>query len=304
MKSIAWLDKKDFTRSFETLKLFSSGPLSGSFSTIARNSFGAGFQVESDISPLFPYINAVAKHARYYEKPVYIQFIFEKRLCAFYTTEGAFTPLDDMSQAIEFLPRLLNYLRDISKQVGEIIPNHKKFRPSSALNIFRLLPGTNCRSCGYSTCMAYAAALSRQQTSVYHCPHLVRPIEEKATFPVYDGQGNIVETVSFDIDTDCLQQKISHDEARIEALQTRLATFEKDRFANIDAANAALPTPLTNRELEVLRWIASGATNREISVQLRISQHTVKSHVIHIFNKIGVNDRAQASAWGAMHGLV
>ena len=74
--------------------------------------------------------------------------------------------------------------------------------------------------------------------------------------------------------------------------------------ADIAAANAELPTPLTRREIQVLRCMASGFTNREISSQLNISQHTVKSHVIHIFNKIGVNDRAQASAWGAIHGLV
>jgi DNA-binding CsgD family transcriptional regulator len=54
----------------------------------------------------------------------------------------------------------------------------------------------------------------------------------------------------------------------------------------------------------VLRRIAGGATNKQISKELNISPHTVKSHVIHIFNKIGVNDRAQASAWGALHGVI
>jgi len=58
------------------------------------------------------------------------------------------------------------------------------------------------------------------------------------------------------------------------------------------------------REIEVLRLIGHGATNKEISADLQISQHTVKSHVIHIFDKIGVNDRAQVSAWGARHGLL
>ncbi len=43
---------------------------------------------------------------------------------------------------------------------------------------------------------------------------------------------------------------------------------------------------------------------KQISAELRISQHTVKSHVIHIFNKIGVNDRVQASTWGAMNGVM
>ena len=40
----------------------------------------------------------------------------------------------------------------------------------------------------------------------------------------------------------------------------------------------------------------------DISADLLISQHTFKSNFIHFFNKIGVNDRAQFSAWGALRG--
>jgi DNA-binding CsgD family transcriptional regulator/ArsR family metal-binding transcriptional regulator len=260
--------------------------------------------LEDDLSSLFPYINAVADRARFYEKPVYIKFVFENRLCAFYAREGAFAPVSDMAQALEFLARLLDFIASISKRSPDIIPNHKKFKPSSALNIYRLLPGSNCGICGYKTCMAFAAALSRQYTSIVNCPHLIKPMAEKATFPVYDRQGNVVETVSFDIDSDYLHQKINRNEARLQELQSRLVSFEKDCVANFEAANSALPAPLTKREIEVLRLIGHGATNKEISAGLQISQHTVKSHVIHIFDKIGVNDRAQASAWGARHGLL
>ena len=63
-------------------------------------------------------------------------------------------------------------------------------------------------------------------------------------------------------------------------------------------------TDLTDREMQVLRFIAEGATNIEISDILSISPHTVKSHVIHIFNKLGVNDRTQAAVWATRHKLV
>lgn len=72
----------------------------------------------------------------------------------------------------------------------------------------------------------------------------------------------------------------------------------------MEKATAALQAPLSDREIEVLRLIGRGATNKEISAALKISPHTVKSHVIHIFNKIEVNDRAQASAWGAKNGVL
>lgn len=304
MNSVDFLEKMDLTTSCDTLTLFTAGPMADHSAEISCGSYGARFQLDQDLSPLFPYINAVADHARFYEKPVYIKFVFEKRLCAFYAREGAFTPIGDMAQALDFLSKLFDFIGDIAKRSPGIVPSHKKFKPSSALDIFRLLPGSNCRTCGYTTCMAFAAALSRQFTSIVNCPHMTRPMEEKATFPVYDRHGNVVETVSFEIDSNSLQQKIHLNEARIQDLQSQLVSFENERVAKIDAANSALSAPLTRREIEVLRLMARGATNREISADLQISQHTVKSHIIHIFNKIGVNDRAQASAWGAMHGVL
>ncbi|GGL29075.1 response regulator [Planomonospora parontospora] len=62
--------------------------------------------------------------------------------------------------------------------------------------------------------------------------------------------------------------------------------------------------PLSAREREVLRLIAEGGTNREIAVRLFISEATVKSHVLHIYTKLGVNDRAAAVAVAFRRGLL
>ncbi|MEV4076049.1 response regulator [Nonomuraea fuscirosea] len=62
--------------------------------------------------------------------------------------------------------------------------------------------------------------------------------------------------------------------------------------------------PLSARELEVLRLIADGATNREAAARLFISEATVKSHVLHIYAKLGVNDRAAAVAVAFRRGLL
>jgi ATP/maltotriose-dependent transcriptional regulator MalT len=56
----------------------------------------------------------------------------------------------------------------------------------------------------------------------------------------------------------------------------------------------AVESTLTPRELEVLVHVALGKSNREISKDLHLSISTVKTHLEHIFFKLGVNDRAQA----------
>jgi DNA-binding CsgD family transcriptional regulator/ArsR family metal-binding transcriptional regulator len=295
---------RSFSEAYATLALIGSGPGAGLGAGAGHAANGARFELDDDLSPLFPYINAVADQPLYYEKPVYIKFMLDGRLCAFYPRQGDFAPVRDLADAMAFLPRLLDYIMDVARRSPGIDPNHKKFKPGSALDIYKLLPGTNCRICGYATCMAFAAALSRQQASLVKCPRLARPLEEKATYPLYDDQGNLLRTVSLDIDTACMRQKIEQHEAYIRALKSRLAGYEISRTADFDAANADLPAPLTRREVQVLRRMAGGATNREISKALHISEHTVKSHVVHIFNKLGVNDRAQASAWGALNGLL
>ncbi|BDG60252.1 response regulator [Caldinitratiruptor microaerophilus] len=63
-------------------------------------------------------------------------------------------------------------------------------------------------------------------------------------------------------------------------------------------------TLLTEREREVLRLVSQGATNREIAQALWLSQKTIKNHLTHIFEKLGVSDRTQAALWAIRSGLV
>jgi DNA-binding NarL/FixJ family response regulator len=64
-----------------------------------------------------------------------------------------------------------------------------------------------------------------------------------------------------------------------------------------------LPDELTPREIEVLKLIALGLSNREIADKLVLSNATVKTHINRIFYKTGARDRAQAVRYAYKHGL-
>jgi DNA-binding NarL/FixJ family response regulator len=67
---------------------------------------------------------------------------------------------------------------------------------------------------------------------------------------------------------------------------------------------APAPGPLSQRELEVLELVAAGSTNREAAARLFISEATIKSHLLNIYGKLGVSDRAAAVAEAYNRGLL
>ena len=126
---------------------------------------------------------------------------------------------------------------------------------------------------------------------------------EARAYPVFDGQGRVslAVRISFDItsrkqdearrrrDQDLLEQALG----QVGRLQLGELPFQPSR-----------EDPLSPRELEVLRLAAGGLSNPRIALLLGISPNTVKRHMAHVFDKLMVNDRAQAAVWAARRGLI
>jgi DNA-binding NarL/FixJ family response regulator len=91
--------------------------------------------------------------------------------------------------------------------------------------------------------------------------------------------------------------------------QTLLDPVVQSRLLEAAAAGSrpapppSLPDELTPREAEVLTLIARGLSNGEIASALVVTEATVKTHVNHLFSKIGARDRAQAVHYAYTHGL-
>ena len=93
-------------------------------------------------------------------------------------------------------------------------------------------------------------------------------------------------------------------------LRAALAAFERlgaaadaERAAELLAEQPQLPRGLTGREVEVLRLVAAGKSNRDIAAELVISEHTVARHLQNIFAKLDVSSRSAATAFAFEHRL-
>ncbi|HLJ33635.1 MAG TPA: response regulator transcription factor, partial [Ktedonobacteraceae bacterium] len=77
-----------------------------------------------------------------------------------------------------------------------------------------------------------------------------------------------------------------------------------EKAGSTGRTHQAKTSDLTSREIEVLRLIARGATNREIAEKLVISEGTVKNHISNILSHLGLRDRTQAAIYAKEYGLL
>jgi DNA-binding NarL/FixJ family response regulator len=99
---------------------------------------------------------------------------------------------------------------------------------------------------------------------------------------------------------DLLSGVMNGETAMTRAMAGKLLKAVANRMADEDKGEQAL----TERELFVLRLVASGASNHEIAQKLSISVNTVKSHLKNILEKLQLENRTQAATYALKHGLI
>jgi len=267
--------------------------------------WSASFRLDQDVHHLFPYINATLDDAVYYENPEHVRFLFDGYRCFLYPDLTVAHFFESKQAAKNFAACFIDFLNDIHNQKENIKPNYDQIKQISITDILKILPKTNCKECGYLTCMAFAAAIMKGTEAADRCPSLASPISENAVYPIFDNKGNIVNSVSLQINTSKLKNRIQEQHEHILMLEASLFTNKQNEkqgdFHQISGKN---DFGLTNREIEVLKLISEGYTNNEISCLLFISPHTVKSHMINIFNKLSVNDRTQAAVLATRNEII
>lgn len=100
-----------------------------------------------------------------------------------------------------------------------------------------------------------------------------------------------------------LKNAINHVLVGDNYIQPSLIPALNSRLVNRDIDKEKIEA-LTKRELEVLIQVANGMFNKEIAINLNISERTVKNHISNIFKKIEVNDRTQAAVFAIKNNLI
>jgi DNA-binding NarL/FixJ family response regulator len=132
------------------------------------------------------------------------------------------------------------------------------------------------------------------------------------------GEAQVLVLTTFDSDADILRAieagaigYLLKDAPREELYRAIRTTAQGQSYLSPSVASrlmgqlrAPAGESLSPREVEVLAWVAKGASNKEIAHHLHLSEATIKSHLLHIFAKLGVNDRTQAVTLAVQKGII
>ena len=130
---------------------------------------------------------------------------------------------------------------------------------------------------------------------------------ESRAYPVRGESGEIdyAVQITFDVTERVEQRRRAEQQLeKLEQVLTRLVQAQGRGDAVEPAVKYETRADLTPREEEVLALLARGLSIPGIAAALSISPHTVKTHVAHIYDKLGVRDRARAAVWAGRLGLV
>jgi ArsR family metal-binding transcriptional regulator len=134
--------------------------------------WGALADLETDISPVFPYLNAVWDGARYdHQNRVLICDRGDQKFALRpYEIRAAW--VQNMGHAHEVIETVTAEINRIWADREQITPDESERNIPDAMRLFKLLPRTNCRACGYASCLAFAVALRGAEAVPEDCPPL------------------------------------------------------------------------------------------------------------------------------------
>jgi len=128
-----------------------------------------------DISAVFPYLNAVLDDTWYDHENQTLIGSENGRRHAFRSNEIKVAGVNDHAQAKQIAIETVDKVNTVWQERANINPIFVERKLPTVIDIYQLLPGTNCKQCGYLTCLAYAAELRNGIVRLEQCPPLLQP---------------------------------------------------------------------------------------------------------------------------------
>ena len=129
-------------------------------------------EVSGEIHEVFPYLNGVLKGCIYNHPALTLTIKKDGKLFTLHAHHITLAKIEDEKEAEEILGWLRDLINETYEKRDQIGPNYSKGAELKALDIFKLLPGTNCKKCGELTCLAFAVKLVGQEIGIMKCPSL------------------------------------------------------------------------------------------------------------------------------------
>jgi ArsR family metal-binding transcriptional regulator len=112
-----------------------------------------------DLAPVFPYVNAEMRSASFNPAGPNLTYLDGYRMIALYPNRITIAKADGVVDAWRVLESIRTTTNAIWERRGDIEPDYETRKRPPALEIYKRLPGTNCRACGQPTCLAFASKL-------------------------------------------------------------------------------------------------------------------------------------------------
>ena len=129
-------------------------------------------ELPDEIHEVFPYLNAALKGCIYNHPANTLTIRKDQKLITLHALHITLAKIEDEKEAEE----VLNWLKDLINKTydkrDQIEPNYSAAAELKALDVFRLLPGTNCKRCGDPTCLAFAVKLVGRDIEIRKCDPL------------------------------------------------------------------------------------------------------------------------------------
>jgi len=129
-------------------------------------------RLDQDVRLALPYLNASLGAFEYVREPPSVTFRVQGKLITVHAQKIAINALKDETEAQKIVEWMIREINEAWENRDAIEPSYEGIHRPNIVDIVKLLPKTNCRKCGYPTCMVFATLVAEGAKDLTNCPQL------------------------------------------------------------------------------------------------------------------------------------